>query len=151
MKAAISILSMLAIGIAILGLSPAQEPRVTKDQAIIAARKFLELANLPAPAQSPRIRTMGPTSIFKDEWMVIFPGEYNFYVRQADGVVSSFTNNRRIDEQFRRTQDRSHRRFTTVAQAKPYTQALGDESVRHYESHDRTFVVDEQGGNFVYQ
>jgi len=109
---------------ALLGFTPGRQDEVNKDRAIVLARKFISVANLTAPTQTPRVKSMPASSVFHDEWVVEFPGEYRLNIRKQDGVVASFTNDRRIYEQFKRMQDRSTRRFVSGGSAKTYAQSL---------------------------
>lgn len=124
MRTGILILASLAMGGAVIGFVPRQTPTTTKDQAAGLARKFLKLAGLPDPKQPPSVKAMPPSSVFRDRWEVVFSGEYRLTVLHNDGMVGSFQNQRRIEEQFKGKQDRSVRRFTSANQAASHLHAL---------------------------
>jgi hypothetical protein len=126
MKSTTCIISFLAIALALFGFAARGQDGISKDRAIALARNFVKIAKLSEPTQRPHVRSMPASSVFSDEWVVDFPGEYRFNIRKGDGVVASFTNDRRIYEQFKRTQNRTLRRFATGEAAKPYVQSLAN-------------------------
>lgn len=119
-----TIISSVAIAAGLIGMTPVRQAKVSKEVAATKCRDFLKVAGLRAPQQTLSVRQMPAYTGFKGEWEVTFVGEYRFAVRQADGLVTAFDNDRRTHQQFKRTMDRSRVRYRNAQQARPRLETL---------------------------
>lgn len=123
-RSLIGLISSACIAIAIMGMADRAVEPITKAQADQAARKLLKIASLPDPKNTAQVQELPEWAGLRDRWEVIFPGEYRFTIRKDTGMIGGFQNHRRIEEQFKRTQERSVKRFTSANEAASHLHSL---------------------------
>jgi hypothetical protein len=112
-----SLVSLICLSLAIIGMVSVPQKVVSKEQAISIADKFITTAALPSPKRPAQVRDLPAYTGLGNRWEVIYPGDYRLTIHKIEGIVRGFTNDRRLEEQFKRRQNRSNKRFETAAEA----------------------------------